>query len=269
MLSFIKNFFDRIKPIQSLNVGYDSGRRGKPVIIMLHGIGATNQTWDVLINELDVSKYRIITIDLLGAGKSPSPDGCNYYVNDHVKYINKTIKKLHVRRPFMIVGHSMGSIIAAHYCRLYSKDVDRAILLSLPIYSKENQNIKFSHKRTDLYIKAYEFLINNKDLAIKTAKHARNVLRIKDGIFVDDSSWDGFSKSLKNTIIKQKTYDDIEKLSIPIHIIFGALDELLVQENIFELDKFKNVTITKLSGINHMINPRYAKYVAKVIDEIY
>lgn len=269
MIKFFKDLFNRIKPIELLNIGFDSGGRNKPTIIMLHGIGATYQTWDILIKELDTEKYRIIAIDLLGSGGSPAPEGCKYYVEDHVRYLQRTIRKLHIKKPFKIVGHSMGSIITAHYCRLYPNDVKEVFLLSLPLYSKDSKNVNFSHKRTDLYLKAYEFIVNNKNLAIKSAKHARNILRIKDGIYVDDNSWDGFSNSLKNTIIKQKTYDDIENLTLPVNIIFGSLDELLVQENIYKLDKFKNVTITKLNGINHTINTRYAKSVAKIINDSY
>ena len=265
----LRSFFNHLRPIESLHVGFDSGGRNKPTILMLHGIGATYQTWDILIKELDIKKYRIIAIDLLGSGESPAPDGCEYYVDDHVKYLRKTIKKLRIRKPFKIVGHSMGSIIGARYCRLYPIGISEAFMLSLPIYSKDNKNVNFSHKRTDLYLKAYEFILDNKNLAIKSSKHARNILRIKDGIYVDENSWDGFSYSLKNTIIKQNTYQDIKNIKLPIHIIFGSLDELLVQENIYKLEKQKNVTITKLNGINHTINTRYAKSVAKIITESY
>lgn len=139
MFKLLKAFSNRFKPIKSLHVGFDSGGRNKPTILMLHGIGATYQTWDILIKELDIEKYRIIAIDLLGSGKSPAPDGCEHYVDDHVKYLRKTIKKLRIRKPFKIVGHSMGSIIGARYCRLYPIGISEAFMLSLPIYSKDNK----------------------------------------------------------------------------------------------------------------------------------
>lgn len=269
MFKYIQNLFNKLKPIEALNVGTDLGGKFKPTIVMLHGIGATYKTWDVLNAELDTSKYRIIAIDLLGCGLSPRPKGCQYCVDDHVKYLRKTIKKLKIRRPFKIVGHSMGSIIAARYCRLYPSRIKEVFLLSLPIYFKDNKNVNFSHKRTDFYLKAYEFISQKKDLTIKYSKHVRNILRIKDGINIDEDSWDGFSRSLRNTIIKQNTFDDISNLKLPVHIIFGALDEFLVQENVFKLDKFKNVDITKLSGINHTITPRFAKSVAEIINKSY
>ena len=269
MFESIKNFFNYLKPIKSLNVGFDSGGKNKPTIVMLHGIGATYKTWDILIKELVSDKYRIIAIDMLGSGKSPTPKNCQYTIDDHTKYLRKTIKKLNIRKPFKIVGHSMGSIITAHYCRLYPKVVSEVFMLSLPIYFKDDDNANFSNNRTDLYLKAYEFLSQQKDLTIKYSKHARNILRIKEGIYVDEESWDGFSNSLKNTIIKQNVYDDIKNINIPINIIYGSLDQLLVQENVNKLNEFDNVKITKLTGVNHVINKRFAKSVAKMICESY
>jgi len=250
-----------------LHVGFDSGGQNKPVIIMLHGIGATYHTWDGLIKELSADRYRIIALDLLGFGDSPMPADCEYTVEDHAKYVRRTIKKLKVKKPFILVGHSMGSIISAHYCRVYPNDVRRAYLLSLPIYSKVEKNLKVSNVLNDVYIKAYNLISQKKDFAIKYSKHLRNLLRIEDGLNVDEKTWHSFSLSLQNTIIRQHVYFDIKNTDTPIHIIFGSLDEFLVNENVNKLGIFKHVKITKLPAVNHTINSRFAKSVATIIND--
>ncbi|MDK2898852.1 MAG: hypothetical protein PWQ10_39 [Patescibacteria group bacterium] len=266
IIKSIKDFFKYLKPIKLLNVGFDSGSTHKPVIVMLHGIGATHKTWDVLIKEFDVKEYRLIAIDLLGFGKSPMPINCEYNVDDHVRYLRKTIKSLEVNRQFTLVGHSMGSIIAARYCHLYPKSINRVYMLSLPLYLK---NIKgtnfFSNKQTDLYLNAYKLISKKKDFAIKYSKRLRNILRINDGLNVDERTWHSFSLSLKNTIIKQNTYNDIKSIKLPIYIIYGMLDEFLVQDNIKQLKHFDNIKITRLVGVNHSIGAKFAKYVANQI----
>ena len=267
MFKFVKKVFYRLGLIKILNVGFDSAGRDKPTIVMLHGIGATYRTWDGLIKELSADEYRLIAIDLLGFGDSPMPVDCEYNVESHVKYLRKTLKKLKIKKPFKIVGHSMGSIIAAHYCHLYPKDIQAAYLLSLPIYSKGDKDSAISNKLTDFYLKAYKLISQKKDFAIKYSKHFRNILRIKDGLLVDEKTWHSFSLSLQNTIIRQHVYYDIKNAKLPVHIIFGSLDEFLIQENVYKLEKFKNVTITKLAGVNHTINKRYAKSVASIIGE--
>jgi len=266
MLNSIKLFFKNLIPIQPLYVELDSGGKHKPAIILLHGIAATSKTWDSLIKEIDLKKYRVISIDLLGFGKSPKPINCGYTIEDHIKYIRKTIKKLKVDKPYKIVGHSMGSIIAARYCRMYFKEIDKIYLLSLPLYFKEDElHTKISRKHTDLFLKIYDFISHKKKFTISSSQNLRKFLRIDDGIEVNDETWDSFRLSLRNTIIKQNTYDDINNLDTPIEIIYGALDQFMVQENIAKLAIFSNVNVTKLNFVDHSISSRFAKKVAEII----
>jgi len=268
MLSFIKSFLNNIFAPRTLHVAFDSGAKNKPTIILLHGIAATSVTWNLSIKELDANKNRIIALDLLGFGKSPKPKKCEYLVEDHVKYVRRTLKKLSVKRPYTIVGHSMGSIIAARYCRIYSRDVKASYLLSLPLYLTNNQSRKsFSDRQTDVFINVYKFLLNNKDFTIKHSQRLRKFLRVNDGIDVTEETWNGFRLSLKNTIINQDTYSDIKNSKIPIDIIYGDLDEFLVQKNVDQLAIFDHVTITKLHLVNHSIGTKFSKIVAQKINQ--
>jgi len=247
-------------------VAFDSGGKNKPTIVLLHGIAATSKTWNSLIKELDTDKYRIIALDLLGFGESPKPIICEYDVNDHVASVHKTIKKLKIKKPYKMVGHSMGAIILARYGRLYPREIKELYLLSLPLYPKDSElHTNISRTRTDFYLNAYEFLSQNKDFTINNSQILRKLLRIDDGIDVNESNWNSFSLSLKNTIIKQNTYDDIKNIKLPVHIIYGAFDEFLVQETVNKLKVFDNVKITKLQAINHMVGSRFAKEIAKQI----
>jgi len=140
MFKFLKYLINTLKPIQSLYVAYDSGGRQKPTIILLHGIAATSKTWVPLIKELNTDTHRIIAIDLLGFGKSIKPTDCKYTVDDHTMYIRKTIKNLRIKGKYKIVGHSMGAIIAAHYCNLFPGDISKAYLLSSPLYRDDPES---------------------------------------------------------------------------------------------------------------------------------
>jgi pimeloyl-ACP methyl ester carboxylesterase len=259
-------FLNIFTPTRSLYVAFDSGGRRKPTVVLLHGIAATSKTWDLLIKELDTDAYRVIALDLLGFGKSPKPVACGYNVDDHVASVHKTLKKLRVRKPYKIVGHSMGAIISARYCRQYPKEIKEVYLLSLPLYLKDSElHTNISRTRTDFYLKAYEFLSQNKDFTIKNSQIIRKLLRIDDGIEVTEENWNSFRLSLKNTIIKQDAYNDIKNTKLPVRIIYGTLDEFLVQKIVDKLATFKNVKITKLQTINHMVGSRFAKEVARQI----
>lgn len=264
-MKIIQNLFNILRPIKPLHVGYDIGSKKNPTILMLHGIGATHHTWDGLISNLSTDNYRLIAIDLLGFGDSPMPFNCEYSADDHVKYLRKTIKKLKIKKPYTIMGHSMGSIIAIRYCKKYPKDIKSAYLLSLPVYLKATKKSKIANTLTDIYIKAYGLLSQNKDFAIKYSKHLRNILKIEDGLNVDERTWHSFNLSLKNTIIKQHVYNDVKNTKMPMHIIFGALDEFLISKNVYCLDEFKHVSVTKIPAVSHIITTRFAKKVANIV----
>lgn len=266
MFSFLKRIIDRLRPIQPLHVAFDSGDKYKPTIVLLHGIAATSSTWDLLIKELDTKIYRVVALDLLGFGLSPKPKNCKYTVDDHVNYVHKTLIKLKISPPYKIIGHSMGSIISARYCLRYPKGIKQIYLLSLPLYLKDNtlHNI-ISRKQTDFYLNAYQFISQNKKFTITNSQRLRKLFRINDGMKINESTWNSFRLSLLNTIINQDTYSDIESIKIPVHIIYGNMDQFLIQDSVGKLAKFENVKITKLLAIDHTIGSRFAKEVAKLI----
>jgi pimeloyl-ACP methyl ester carboxylesterase len=264
MLRILLQFLNAFKPKQVLHVAFDSGGRRKPTIVLLHGIAATSNTWKPLIKELDQKNQRVVAIDLLGFGESPKPDNCKYDVDDHTEYVRRTIKKLHIKKPFRIVGHSMGAIIASHYAYLYPYDISESYLLSLPLYNVDSKNL-IAKTRTDLYMKAYDFIMKNKDFTISNSQFLRKLFKIEDGIDVTEDTWNSFKLSLQNTVMSQNIYKDIKGAKVPTKVIFGKLDELLVPENIIVLKEFSHATITKLNGINHLMSPKFARQVAEQI----
>ncbi len=267
MFRLVRSFLSIFRPVRPLYVAFDSGGRSKPVIVLLHGIAATSKTWDLLIEQIDTKKYRVIALDLLGFGSSPKPTRCKYTVDDHIMYIRRTLKRLGVKRINKLVGHSMGAIISARYARYYPDKVGELYLLSLPLYlDKEHQQTLIARSRTDMFLKTYEFIFNKRNFTIATSKHLRNIFKLVDGMEVTRDNWRAFRLSLKNTIVDQNTFSDIRDIDKPIHVIYGAFDEVLVQESLKKLVIFDKVRITKLQNVNHIIGQRFAKEVAKIID---
>lgn len=270
MLSLFKKIFSIFKPAKLLNVEFDNGDVNKKTIVLLHGIAASTATWEFLIKEIGLNDYRVIGIDLLGFGKSPKPTYCDYSVDDHIKYLRKTLKKLSIKKPYMMIGHSMGAIITAKYCSLYKNDINHAYLLSMPLYVKNNSEKKnIFDAQTDMYMKAYDFMTQNKDFTMKYSQVISKLLHLENILDINEENWHSFRKSLKNTIMNQNTYEDIKKIDIPLRIIFGTLDEFLVQGFYDKLATTKNISITKIFAMNHSINLRYAKIIAKQIRKEY
>lgn len=265
LIKYLKNLF---KPTPLLFVSHDSGERRQKTIVLLHGIAATSKTWDELIKYLAKEDYRIIALDLLGFGNSPKPNDCEYDVEVHIDSVRKTIRKLRLHKPYIVVGHSMGAIIAASYAHRYSNEISDLYLLSPPVYlDRSISQTGISRKLTDVYMEAYKFLADQKDFTIKNSQFIRKLIGLKDGIDVNEKNWNGFRLSLINTIVNQNFYEDVKFLNCRVSIVYGALDQLLIQESINKFGEFSNVTITKLQSANHIIGPRFAREVVRQIKE--
>jgi pimeloyl-ACP methyl ester carboxylesterase len=106
-----------------------AGPADGPTIILLHGIATSSKGWDQLVPQL-ATKYRCISIDLLGFGESPKPRHAAYSSVEHVASIRRTLRGLKLKKPYIVVGHSLGSLLAARYVRLYPDEVAKFYMLS-------------------------------------------------------------------------------------------------------------------------------------------
>ena len=244
---------------------------GRPVIF-LHGIASSRITWRHVLPLL-TKKYTCITIDLLGFGASPKPDWKNYSLDDHVEAIAYTIKRLHLKSKPVIVGHSMGSLIAARLAKKHPELVDSLVLCSMPLYINDqlakslDTYSKTDKYKNNAYFNIYQKIISQPEF---TLKHVKTVERIagKDSSFrLDKDTWLPFSYSLRNSIENQTTFNDIKSLNIPILIIYGRFDIFVLSKYYRILQKnHKNISIYKVNG-HHEITPNYAKNIATIMAE--
>jgi pimeloyl-ACP methyl ester carboxylesterase len=86
-------------------------RRGSgPPIVLLHGLGTSSATWDA-VTELLSDRFTTVAVDLLGHGRSPTPDDPQEYLRDQVLAdLDDVLATLD--EPAVIVGHSLGGYLA-------------------------------------------------------------------------------------------------------------------------------------------------------------
>ena len=84
------------------------GGSGEPVLLLLHGIGANADVWELLLEHVSRDwKGRWIAPDLLGHGRSPR---CSVYSTGvHAAAVATLLAK---HDPVYILGHSMGAAVA-------------------------------------------------------------------------------------------------------------------------------------------------------------
>jgi pimeloyl-ACP methyl ester carboxylesterase len=244
---------------------HDHGGNG-PVIILLHGLASSSANWDPLIPLLK-QNYRCITIDLIGFGDSPKPQWYSYTMEEHLRDIRRTIKSLNLRQDFILIGHSLGSLLATRYARKYAKNISRLILLSPPVYSPLGTiESRSARQRTSMYLKAYQYLRSNKRITVENFQRISRIIPAMKFLVVNRATWVPMLRSLEQCIEHQTIIDDIVIVRAPVDIFYGIFDEVVVPYNVMQLAKIRDVTLHPLK-VQHAVGKRYAEAVAKVLNQ--
>ncbi|MDO9590245.1 MAG: alpha/beta hydrolase [Microcella sp.] len=245
-----------------------AGDRGTgPVVVMIHGIASSSVTFHHLVPLLE-SSHRCITIDVLGFGDSPAPEGATYTLDEHAAALDSTIRSLDLRDPFTLVGHSLGSLIAARYASTHRRELARLVLVSSPIYlPPEVLGDRLDRASMGAYFSVYEFLRSNADFTQRTAAALAAVAPIKNVLELSEKNWQPFMLSLKNAIESQTTLADLSRVRVPIDLVYGALDPFLAPGGLAIVEQLRHVTSHRVSGVAHIIRPKLAAAVAKVVVE--
>jgi pimeloyl-ACP methyl ester carboxylesterase len=232
---------------------------------MIHGIASSSVTFERL-SPLIEPAHRVIAIDLLGFGESPAPPEAEYTIDEHTAALDRTIRSLRLREPFVLVGHSMGSLIATRYASLNPRRVRKLVLVSPPVYLP-TETIGASRDRTaqGLYFRAYEFLRENKEFTIRAAATLARLSPIKNLLDVSERNWRAFVLSLQNSIETQTTVTDLATVRAPVEVVYGSLDPFLAPAGLRVVEQLRHVTTHRVEGGDHVIRPRMARVIATAI----
>ena len=104
------------------------GPEGAPAVILIHGFGASLQTWDAWADGLSRT-YRTVRLDLPGSGLSrPDPDA-DYTDARSVQLLVALMDRLGLQRASLI-GHSIGGRIAWTFAAAHPERIDRLVLIA-------------------------------------------------------------------------------------------------------------------------------------------
>ena len=246
-----------------LHVATDEGTG--PVVILVHGIASSSITFQELVPRL-TDAHRVIAVDILGFGGSPAPADATYSIDEHARALRATIRSLKLRAPFVLVGHSLGSLIAARYAAENPASVAKLILVSPPVYL-EPKAFGSARDRTAMgvYMKVYEYLRENKAFTIRAAKGLDRLPPIRNVLQVSEQNWNAFVLSLQNAIESQTTVSDVARVRVAVEVIYGTLDPFLMPGGIRILGAMRHVTVHKIEATDHLMRKRLAKAVAKLV----
>lgn len=214
----------------SLVLHYTIEGEGEPVVL-LHGFLASSHYFTQLRKRL-AKTHTVISLDLLGFGKSPKPKG-DYTYSELVAAVHETLAHLGVSQ-FVLVGHSLGALIALRYSLVFPGQVRRLGLLNPPMYKSAEQALD-TLKGTGLH---YRVMMHSpaRDLMWYGAKmlprfpfnKRRPAINLTD---VLRSPGHARKQVYQHIILRGEFFDDIAQVITPTLLVLGKRDRPRYHQN--------------------------------------
>lgn len=109
---------------QGIQIYYETVGQGNPLILIM-GLGGTGDAWKLQVVEFS-KKYKVITLDNRGAGKSDKPD-TPYDMKQFASDVAAVMDAEKIEKA-AVIGLSMGGLIAQEFYHSYPQKVDSLVL---------------------------------------------------------------------------------------------------------------------------------------------
>lgn len=187
---------------KNTTIAYSDTGKGTAVVF-LHGFLENSTMWDAFIPELS-KKYRVLTIDLLGHGRTESL-GYVHTMEDQADMVFAVLSELRIRKAALI-GHSMGGYVALAFAELYPDAVKGIALINSTSVADSDERKK------------------NRDRAIQVVKkdHAS---------FVKLSIANLFSEDNREKLADKIEAIKVEALKTPLRGIVAALEGMKIRKD--------------------------------------
>jgi pimeloyl-ACP methyl ester carboxylesterase len=250
-----------------LNVHFDKKAKD-PVatIVLLHGLGNSGESWDEVVSQLPPN-VRVISIDLLGFGASPSPRWLKYNTVIQARSVAATLIRLNITQKMTIVGHSMGSLVAVELTRRYPLFVKSLVLCSPPFYNEVQRKTLLPDPNAVLK-KIYRMMQKHPEDVVDIIPLFSRLNIVGKAFRVTDENVDIYLGALEASIVHQTALRDVKKLQKPIRILHGMFDPVVIKKNLDGIVKTnQNAKLTVVLAGHEMLGA-YIPAVVKVIKNL-
>lgn len=203
---------------------------GQPTLVLIHGFGATLQTWDDVLPALEAT-HPILRLDLKGFGQSGRPEDGRYSVADQADIVADLVT-LEGLSPVVLVGHSYGGAVAILAARALGDRATGLVLIDAASYRQRlpffitcyrHAATKWVTARTppawrSWFVLTYLFVNRRRVTAERVERYAR-AMRVPGA---DDSSA-SIAEQIRAADFAEVTRAILE-LRVPTQIIWGDRD---------------------------------------------
>lgn len=234
--------------------------------IFVHGFSIPMDMWQDIFQSLVDDNRSCLVFDLYGRGYSDAP----FVPNNVDLFVSQLAELLYALNlpyeKYHLFGVSMGGVIVQRFTELYPSKVSKLILccsagLNKVKPSKILMFILSISVIGPMIFKVFMQRGENKSVRAQWAYPDRDEYRKYMNLFRQTcKQHPGYLRSLLSTIIHfdfqsaLKSTENIQKLNLPILIIWGDKDTLIPVENAYRYHNiYKNSSLTIIPGANHSV----------------
>lgn len=263
---------------EGLRVHYrDQGNPDGPVLVLLHGTGASLHTWEPIIAELG-ERYRIVTYTQPGHGlTSPHPRD-DYSHAGMAEALDLVVNEVGLEH-FVLGGNSMGGWVSWRYALAHPEKVDALLLLDaagMPMGEGEEQpksNLAFRLIGTPFG----RFLLQHYTPRFLVKKSVEQSVAVQSA--VDDAMVDRYWELNRLPGIRragalraqvdpeEEAANRLSEIAMPTLIIWGEEDALINVSDAYEFERvLPNAELVIYQGVGHIPMEEAPVQTAKDID---
>lgn len=247
---------------KNIKVHYTSSGNGA-VVVLIHGFLENSTMWNN-ITPILAEKNRVITIDLLGHGKTECL-GYIHTMKEQALMIKAVLNHLKLRR-FTLIGHSMGGYVALEFANLFPKSIKGLCLLN-STYEED------SEERKTLRIRANKMAQKNYENIVRMSftnlfsEYSRSIYKseIKDALTEAlKTPIQGYIAAQEGMRIRKDYTAFFENSLFKMIIILGEKDWIIDSERVLSFAKKYNISATILPE-GHMSHIESKNELIKVL----
>ncbi len=244
--------------VDGLLTTYHISGTGDQTILLLHGWADSSATFNELSKTLS-KKYQLISLDLPGSGDSDTPSR-PWEIDDFAEFIANFLHKIHITKPFAILGHSNGGAIAVRGLASNKLEAGRLVLLA-------SAGVRDQDRARKQVVKVVAKV--GKTVTFALPKSMRQGLRRKlyTAVGSDMLVAEHLQETFKRTV-NQDIQNDARALKLPTLLLYGQNDTATPPrfgERLKEAIAGSNLIILPDAG--HFVHHDQQKMVANLIQE--
>jgi cis-3-alkyl-4-acyloxetan-2-one decarboxylase len=241
---------------------------GQP-LVLLHGLASSSRYWGDLRPLADA--YRVLAPDLLGFGRSPKPRDGRYGPEEHVGALRQALRQ-RLDRPFHLLGHSLGSLLALHYAVTHPESVRSLVLISLPVVG----DCAWGHRTDGRMSPWHRLCVHTRpgnvifSLGMRAAAPLWNRVgpRLRPGVPPDATrdalaaTWTSYWRTLEEVVYRTDAPSLIARLRVPVMLIHGPNDLVTPISPVRALAAERSLRLVEILEAGH--NPCFTHPAATV-----